>query len=511
MPKPKNVLGRDDLGRDVTIDCDAVVVGSGAGGAVVAAELAEAGLDVVVLEEGGYHPTEEFTGVASDMVPKLYRDHGASMAVGSPVIVYGEGRCVGGSTVVNGGMTWRTPERVLERWGREHEIDGIDAKDMERIFGRVEKLVSAARQDPESIGKDNELLRKGAEAMGWKVIPNIRNQLHCAGTNNCAFGCPTGAKRSTLVSYIPRALAFGARVLADCRADTLVTHGKRVVGVAARVVRANGTPGTRVLVRAATVVVAAGSIHTPGLLLRSGIRSPSGQIGRNLTLHPNAKVVATFDEDVEGWKGVHQAYQVREFQEQGYLMAAVNVPPSVLAMGMPFIGRALDEILGQYNRIVSGGILVEDTTAGRVRLLPGGTPIAFYQLSDWDAERVVRGVALIAELLFAAGARRVWLPFDGAAPLDGPDDVRRLFARAIPKRAMEIMTTHVMGTCRMGGDRARHVCDGWGKVYDAEGLWVADASLFPTPIGVNPMETIMALATRNAERIMEMHHARKAA
>jgi choline dehydrogenase-like flavoprotein len=180
-------------------------------------------------------------------------------------------------------------------------------------------------------------------------------------------------------------------------------------------------------------------------------------------------------------------------------------------MGMPFIGRALDDILSQYNRIVSGGILVEDTTAGRVRLAPGGTPLAFYQLSDYDAERVVRGVALIAELLFAAGARRVWVPFDGVPALEQPDSVRRLFTRSIPKKAMEIMTTHVMGTCRMGGDRARHVCDGWGKVHDADGLWVADASLFPTPTGVNPMETIMALATRNAERILETNAARKAA
>jgi len=511
VPKPRNVFGREDLVKDMTLDCDAVVIGSGAGGGVVAAELAEAGLEVILLEEGSYHPTEEFTAVASDMVPRLYRDHGASIAIGSPVIVYGEGRCVGGSTVVNGGMTWRTPERILERWGREHQIDGILAGDMERIFERVEKRVSAAHQDPESIGKDNELLRRGSEALGWKVIPNIRNQLHCAGTNNCALGCPTGANRSTLVSYVPRALAFGARVYADCRADRLIARGKRIVGVAGRVVRADGTPGARFTVRAGVVVLAAGSIHTPGILLRSGIRTPSGQVGRNLTLHPNAKVVAVFDEDVEGWKGVHQAYQVREFQEQGYLMAAVNVPPSVLAMGIPFIGPALDEILSQYNRIVSGGILVEDTTAGRVRLAPGGTPLAFYQLSDLDAERVVRGVALIAELLFAAGARRVWVPFDGVPPLDRPDDVRRLFSRSIPKKAMEIMTTHVMGTCRMGGDRARHVCDGWGKVHDADGLWIADASLFPTPIGVNPMETIMALATRNAERILEIKAARKAA
>jgi choline dehydrogenase-like flavoprotein len=502
-PRPANVLGREDLARDQVLDCDVLVVGSGAGGATTAAELAEGGLDVLVLEEGGWHPTEEFTTDTAEMVRKLYRDGGASMAIGNPVVTYAEGRCVGGSTVINGGMSWRTPEKILDRWSREDQVDKVLPGDLDRYFSRVEKFISARRQDDGTVGRDNQLLKQGADAMGWKTVDNVRNQHHCVGANRCAFGCPTKAKRSTLVSYLPRAMAFGARLLSDCVVQKLTTAGKQVTGAEARVVLANGSHGARITVRTRRgVVVACGAIHTPALLARSGIKSPSRAIGQRLTLHPNAKVIAVFDEEVTGWQGTHQAYQVREFQEQGFLMAAVNAPPGLLAMGTKRYGNALDEIMSDYGRLVTGGILVEDTVFGSVRTL-FGRPQAFYQMSDFDAERLVRGIALLAELLFAAGAKRVVLPFDDVPDLLGPDDARRLFARKIPKKALEVMTVHMMGTARMGGDRARHVCDAYGKVYDAEGLWVADASLFPSPIGVNPMETIMALATRNAERLLE--------
>jgi choline dehydrogenase-like flavoprotein len=508
---PENLWTRDDLAADQELDCDVLVIGSGAGGATTAAELAEGGLDVIVLEEGSYVPTEEFTTDTAEMVRKLYRDGGASLAFGTPVVTFAEGRCVGGSTVINGGMSWRTPEKILDRWSREDQVAKILPGDLDRYFARVEKFVSARGQDAGTVGRDNQLLKAGADRMGWKTVENVRNQHHCVGANRCAFGCPTKAKRSMLVSYLPRALAFGARLYADCGVTRLTTVGKRITGAEARVVLANGSHGAKITVRARQgVVVSCGAIHTPALLARSGVKSPSRAIGQHLTLHPNAKVIAVFDEEVTGWQGTHQAYQVREFQEQGFLMAAVNAPPGLLAMGTKRYGNPLDEIMSDYGKLVTGGILVEDTVFGQVRTILG-RPQAFYQMSDFDGERLVRGIALLSELLFAAGARRVVLPFDEVPDLLSADDARALFARKIPKRALEVMTVHMMGTARMGGDRTRHVCDSWGKVYDAEGLWIADASLFPSPIGVNPMETIMALATRNAERMLESveHPSRK--
>ena len=510
MARPANVFGRDDIPGDLTLGCDVCVVGSGAGGGVVAAELAEAGLDVLVLEEGSYHGTEEFTHDSGRMVRMLYRDGGATIVAGNPPVQFTEGCCVGGSTVINGAMSYRTPERILDRWWREEGIDGIRASEMERYFARVERFISAKPQELGSVGGDNALLRAGAEKKGWKVITNTRNQEHCTGSNNCPFGCPTGAKQSTLVSYLPRALAFGARVYSDCRAERLLLRGKRVVGVAARVVQANGRPGARVTVRARTVVSAAGAIQTPAFLLRSGIRSPSGRLGCDLPLHPNAKVVAMFDQKVEAWKGVHQAYQVREFQDEGVIMAAINLPPGVVAMTLPLWGQAMDDVLGNYNHILFGGVLVEDTTSGRVRMV-GGSPVPTYNLCDYDAQRLVRGTALLCEMLFGVGATRIILPFEGAPDLHSVDDVRALFRRPIPRQKIEVLTVHLMGTARMGGDRSRHVCDPSGRVYDTDGLWVADASLFPSPIGVNPMETVMTLATRTAERMIEAHAGRAVA
>lgn len=483
--------------------CDVVIVGSGAGGATAAAEFSEAGYDVIVLEEGSYYGTSDFTADATDMIRKMYRGGGATMAVGSPPVLYQEGSVVGGSTVVNGGMSWRTPEQILHRWAREAAIDGIEAKDMEPYFERVERRINVAYQDPESIGRDNQLLKEGADKKNWKIIPNLRNQVHCAGSNNCAFGCPTGAKQSALVSYLPRALHFGARLYSNVRVESIMRAGKRATGVRAQVLAENGSKRAALTVRAKLVVSSCGSVHTPALLHRSGLRSRSGLLGQNLSLHPNSKVVAIYDEPVRGWEGVHQAYQVREFHDQGFLFAAVNVPPSVVAMSAPYYGQELGDLMALYDRTVVAGLMVEDTAVGHLKMLPGGHPQAFYQLNDFDADRLVRGTGLLAELLFETGAKRVIPPFAGVGELRSVDDIRKLYAKKIPKASMEVLTVHLMGSACMGSDPSRSVTDMYGLVHDTEGLMVADASLFPTPVGVNPMETIQALTTRNVHQVLQ--------
>lgn len=481
---------------DRNLECDVVVVGSGAGGAVAAAELAESGLSVVVLEEGPHRPTETFTDDDLAMVRALYRDGGVTTMLGRPPITYNEGRCVGGSTVINGGMSWRTPERVIDRW-REHDaMPDLTIAALEPWFERVERLLSVTHQDPASIGRDQHLLRQGAERLGWRVVDNLRAQVHCAGCNRCVFGCPTGAKQSTLVSYLPRAMAFGAEVYADHRVDRITLHGKKATGVRGTVVGEGGRCLRTFTVDAAAVVVACGAIHTPALLTRSGIRPPSGRIGHGLTVHPGAQVTAVFDEPVHGWTGVHQAYQVREFEDEGIVLAAVNLPPALVARSLPFDGDRLGRAMADYSNMVSAGVLVEDTTTGRVRTI-GGSPVPTYSVTDHDVERVTAAVRNLAELLFEAGARHVYLPYptpDGEVRT--VDELRRIPA---PRRQdIELLTVHLMGTAAMGGDPMRHVCDPAGRVWDSASLFVADASLFPSPVGVNPMETIMALSSRCA-------------
>ena len=499
----RGLTEQDDITGELRLECGAVIVGSGAGGATMAAELAEAGVDVIVLEEGGYHPTESFTARTGRALRTLYRDGGGGTAIGRPSVLYTEGRCVGGSTVVNGGMSWRTPARVLDRWAEQEGLEAIGEADLDPYFTAIEARLSVGLQDPETIGRDSARFKAGAEARGWTVVENRRNQLHCAGTNSCSSGCPTGAKRSMLVTSIPRALSLGARVFADCRVDRVTRSGPGVTGVTGHVMRPGGRKGPRLTVRARTVIVAGGAVQTPALLARSGLRPASGRLGHGLSLHPNALVTAFFDEDVTGWQGVHQAFQVREFLAEGLLLAATNFTPPMLAALLPAYGRELGELMAGYNRIVTAGPLVEDTGTGHVRNIPGVGPQVFYRLTDYDAERAVRGVELTAEALFAAGARRVLLPFDGAPEVRSPRDLRRLLARPVPKRSLQLYSIHLMGTARMSEDPRRGVVGSFGEFHGVPGLFVTDASIFPGPVGINPMETVIALAMRNARRMVE--------
>ncbi|HZS38581.1 MAG TPA: GMC family oxidoreductase [Polyangia bacterium] len=490
-------------GADLEADADVVVVGSGAGGGAIAAELAEGGRSVIVLEEGGHYTSRDFGLDAPTMIKKLYRNAGTAVIRGTPNIIFSEGRCVGGSTVINGGLSWRTPDKVLKRWVWEHGLNGLTTEALDPFFAKVEERVSVRPQDPESIGEDAELMKRGADRLGYKWTPAMRNQKHCAGSNNCAFGCPTDAKQSVLVTYVPRLLARGGRLYSGCRVETITTDGQRATGVTARFRDPeSGRRGPRLTVRAKVVVLACGAVQTPALLLRNRLANSSDQVGRNFLCHPNSKVIGVFDRDIHAWKGVIQGNQIREFLDEGIMITTSMVPPGLIAMSLPYFGARSLEVMRDYNRMLAAGCLVEDTGAGRVGLDVFGEAKMRYDVNDRDFANLIRGVALTAEILFASGARKVLLPFDNLVEIDSPDQIRKLYAGPIPKSEVECLTVHAMGTCRMGVDKRSSVVDPNGASWDVPGLFIADASVFPGPIGVNPQITIMALATRTGQHLL---------
>ncbi|MEM8608627.1 MAG: GMC family oxidoreductase [Myxococcota bacterium] len=495
------ILAHRDYAQEQAFDADVVVVGTGAGGAVVGAELAEMGRDVLFLEEGGHHPTPSLNPFLTESIPRLYRDAGGTIIVGRPPIPYAEGRCVGGSTLVNGGMTWRPPERILAHWEKVTRQPDLGAASLDPLFERVEERIHAKPQHPASIGDDSRLLERGSRELGWRYEHNHRAQDKCVGSNQCLTGCPTGAKQSTLLSYMPRALSRGARCATEVRAEALWIEGSRCVGVVGKAINPRTRQGDRsVRVRARAVVVCGGAVQTPYLLLRHRLGKKSKQLGRNFLCHPNAKVVGIYPYAIQAWQGVSQGGQIREFLDEGIVMAENAVPPGTAAAQIPYIGEEALEMMRDYNAMAMTGVLVEDSLSGRVKR-GFDAPLARYDISAYDHARFLRGVRKLATLHFEMGAKQVILPFSNMHVANHVDDLERIAKTQRSRSTIELFTVHVMGTCRMGSDPEFSVVNLSGELWDLPGCYVADASLFPSAVGVNPQVTIMALATRVAERI----------
>ena len=484
---------------------DVVVVGSGAGGAPAARVLREAGFEVLLLEEGGLHRTESFRTDPVSSLQRLYRDAGTSSILGRPPIMFAEGRCVGGSTVVNGGMSWPTPERVLDQWSNDFRLEATDARSMAPYFEQAQQVLHAEYQNKDTLGRNDELFVAGANKLGWRIEDNSRNMHRCVGLNNCGFGCPTGAKRSMLVTEIPRTLDAGTRLVTHAKVTRVLFRGDRAIGVRGHFVDERGrrrtASGTRLggfEVYADLVVLAAGARHTPGILMRSFVLG--GQVGRGLHTHPNAKVVGVFEDRVNPWVGAHQAHQIHQFLDDGILLAYAGVPPGILATGIPGFGREHGERMALYNHMMTAGCLIEDTGVGRVVLGPDLEPWMTFRLSPRDVETIHRGVRMSAEQMFAAGAKGVLLPFGDLPELNSADELTRIDSRPRKRHNIELMTVHIMSSTRMSRDKQGGVVDAWGRVHGIDGLAIADAGIIPSSIGVNPMETIVALSLRCAER-----------
>jgi choline dehydrogenase-like flavoprotein len=464
-----------------TLDADVCVIGAGAGGAVVAAELAEGGASVVVLEQGPRHDADRFSARPLEMLARLYRDGGQTTTLGNPPILLPLGRGLGGTTLVNSGTCFRTPSAVLERWRRDFGLEALTEDALDACFARVEQALSIGEVPPDLAGRNAAVARRGAEALGWSHGFLRRNARGCVGSGVCAFGCPTSAKQHVGITYVPRAEAAGARVIAgaDVR-HVLVARGQ------ARGVEARLASGGRLEVRAPTVIVAAGTIHTPLLLARSGLGRASGQLGRNLALHPATGAFALMDEVVDMARGVPQSFYVDEFAREGIMFEGVAGPPSYVAMALPLSGRRHAEAMANYRHLAQFGLMVSDSSRGSVRSL-AGRPVIRYDLVEQDVARFRTGLARIEELFRAAGAREVYLPLPaGVAPHE---------ARA---RDLKPMAFHPLGTARADARPDRGVVDADLALHGMRGVYVADGSVVPSSLGVNPQLTIMALATRLA-------------
>ncbi len=507
IPSGKTIVEGRDITSVFEEDCDVVVIGSGSGGAVVSTHLAEAGQRVIVLEEGPYYPPEEYQRFRpSESVQKIWRDAGMAVAFGigqTPMISLAMGRAVGGSSLATGGVCFRIPSDVHHTWVHELGLHELSERALESAYEDVERRISVSEVPADMRSKSTVKFVEGAERLGISMHSLKRNTGNdCEGNARCNFACPIGAKKSVDVSYLPSALAHGARVIADALVTNVIAEHGRAAGVRGSIRGANGKriPFT---IRARAVVSACGTIHTPLLLDASRVGRRSGMLGEKITLHPGVRCMALFDDEINGWDGAMQSVYSDHYHAEGIKLVGVYGPVNMLAGGLPGSGPKMRSMARKMSHIATMGAMVHDEGGGRVRAGLGREPIITYEMAPRDLARLRRSMTILSEIAFAGGAREVFLSVMGAPPIRSVDDARALERSSIDPRRIECMAFHPLGSARMSNDPRRGIVDQNGETYDLPGLYVADGSVLPTSVGVNTQVPVMSMATRIAWRLAE--------
>jgi choline dehydrogenase-like flavoprotein len=496
----------DDGTVELALETDVVVVGTGAGGGLIAARLAEAGRAVLVMEAGPYVPEPDMPTNELDAFDRLYLDHGMTSTKDVGVSIL-SGAAVGGGTLVNWTTTIEPPADIRSAWATDYGLTGFDASETDADLARLRGELGF--ESPPSIGAKDQAILDGCRSLGWEAAPTQRNAIDCADCGSCAFGCRRGAKLSGPRGHLADAAANGARLLPNARVLSASIEGGRATGVTGTL-----ASGRRFRVRARAVVLAAGALRTPIVLLRSDLRND--RVGRNLRLHPTVVVAARMPGPVAMWRDTMQAARSLQFREEGIVIESAPGHPGLIALAFPWPGAAQQEALMRESAAYVPFIgICRDTDGGRVRITTSGRASITYRISERDIATARSALVKLATLARAAGAQRM-LAFSTSArwhDVDangGPAWDAYLAGLAnldfTPNRAT-MFSAHQMGTARAGANPATSATDPLGRVWRdtrgalVKGLYVGDASLFPTSIGVNPMITVMALAARVARAI----------
>jgi choline dehydrogenase-like flavoprotein len=461
-------------------------VGSGAGGAMAARTLARAGLGVVVIEEGRRHTVREFRErVPLDRFVDLYRDGGATVALGRPPVLVPVGRGVGGTTLVNSGTCYRTPDAVLRRWRDDEGVALADPARFGLLLDDVEATLAVDRQALDVLGRNGLIALEGARRLGWRAAPMRRNAPGCGGCCQCAVGCPRNAKNGVHLSVLPDACAAGARIVTRARVERLLVERGRAAGVLAR------RPDSSVFeVLSPLVVVAAGATETPPLLRRSGLGGHP-ELGRNLAVHPAVSVAGRFTEPVVAWSGVMQSVGIEELHAGGILIEATAAPPGMGTFALPGVGRVLREEIAAAAHLATLGAMVADRPSGRV--YGRRRAVLGYRLAEDDAGKLVRAIGAMGRVLFAAGAVEVLTGLTAHPRARTMAELDALLA-GVRASSLHVSAFHPSGTARMGANPVTAPVDPAGWLRGVGGVLVADASVLPSCPEVNPQLTVMAAA-----------------
>ncbi|TMA29167.1 MAG: GMC family oxidoreductase [Deltaproteobacteria bacterium] len=492
----------DEIAQDLLLKPDVCIIGSGPGGAMVAQRLARAGARVAVLEEGGFYTKDEFDMQEATAYPRLYQDRGNRASADLSIAVL-QGRAVGGGTVVNWTTSYRTPDDVLAFW-REREGSLLTPEILRPHFEEIERRLGIEKVDLEDTNANNRSIYQGCKKLGWQVDTVSRNVRGCLRTGYCGMGCPVDAKQTATLTYLPDAVAAGADIYADCRVRKIEWSGSRATAAIGELLH----PGTQqatgrtVRVEPRVMVVSGGALNSPALLLRSGV--DQGPVGKKTWLHPVVAMGAFYKERVEGFYGAPQSVASHHFSRRGegagFFIEAAPVHPMLASIAMPGFGAPLRGRMALLGNVAATLSLMidgfgEGEEGGTVSLRPDGAPRLDYPFGARHYECFRAGMKAIARLHLANGAREVQSFHLDPVVIRSEADIGGVDAAPMGPNLFAAFTAHQMGGCRMGADPARSVVDPRLRHHFVQNLFVIDGSVFPTGLGVNPMESIYALAS----------------
>jgi choline dehydrogenase-like flavoprotein len=504
------VHGRDLTG-DLALDVDAVVVGTGAGGSVALRELSRAGLKVVAFEEGAHHTPQDFTQREDQMFPALYADGGGRTTSDLAIRIL-SGRGVGGSTVHNTNLCKRTPEPILDLWARKYGVSGASAAEMEPSFAAIERDLSVSPIPAALLNGNNDVMRRGVEALGWRGGMLSHNRIGCRGSGFCELGCAYDAKQNALKIVLPQATSAGATIYSDTRVERVTFEGGgggRVTGVIATARDGQGRAKATITVRARVVVLSASAIGSAALAVASGVPDPYAQLGRGVRLHPAGVVAGNFDPAPLSGQGIPQSYECTEWLDlaEGSDRRVWLVPVFAHLVGvaslLPGFGAAHMRSLRQLNSLAVVTAMVHDETSGTLSVDGDGRPRLDYALSESDRRQLALGLHAGAKILFAAGAREVSFPAIPPVTIRSARELDRLDMSFVRPHGVPLSSVHPMGGMRMGDDPRSSTVSSTGEHHQLKGLFVADGSLFPTSLGGPPQISIYSFALHLAPRIIE--------
>ncbi len=489
-------------GKEIAEKVDVVIVGSGPGGLVTASVLANAGLSVLILESGRFWQHKDFRRQQSFATKHLFQDRGVRIAVGNAFIPLVSGRGVGGGTLVNSGICFRAPDYVLDEWTKAQGLEYWS--DRETLFSTVEKTIGVAPTRKSIGGTNTEIARRGFTKMGGVTHDYMpRNTPGCAGCGTCQTGCPVGGKASSDLNWLPQAMRKGARLFADARVENILMKDGRAIGVSGNIIDPDSLKAVnKFTIHADKVILSAGTIYTPLLLQNNNLAMSSGMVGKNLHIQPGSAVLAKFEEEVRIWSGATQGYFAYHPTETEILAETFSAPPEAFLTQTSRIGAAASDFLRDFKHIAGSGILVRDHSSGSVTSKGNKNPDIKYHLIDRDFQKFKRGIEFVAKMYFEAGAKGVRPQVYGSQFFTSWNSCQQ-FIRSITKvSALDLYASHPMGTCRIGENPKENVVRPQdARTHDHEGLYVMDASLLPTALGVNPQVTIMAQCLALAENI----------